>query len=734
MSARTHWMAPLALLTLIAGGPAARSMDVAPPPATVSFGIRADFSQSDAISALLAEIGEPVLYPIAQGSDPREALADICGVKAPRILELVSVPTKAGTGTYARAAPCVRRLKNVIAIARDGDTLESIAVRLGMRPSSSGLLRVHKSKSPLRKAMQARLSKGDQVLAAFAPDWSTFTPRPGTLTTRDELVKAIAGAMKCGAEVAETCLSRRSVFVTERNRLKAAASSGLQSRADDQPPAGPAPSGPAASGPAPATADTPVPVAPGAVASGQWPYDAELVKLLLKEAVDAQGLLPTVIGVADNGLATRDGKPLPPELFASTYEPVPGDDKDDDLNSVVDDLIGAGAPRDDLDTIRTGDLALCDAPQMPDYANWPGPGREAASHGAVVSSIATGYGLRSSSTAAALPQLLFYRTVRNSCSADTDVRISEQDIIDAAEYLLFYDINVLNMSFAQDQNSSVSLANRLVDVLVAPNAPILVAAAGNSTGDIDVNRVCPACLGNGERYTQVPRQRIVVVGTADSTLRRADYSGFGDKTVRLYAPGEPVGAIDIDGADASAFQSATSYGTPLVSLAIGIIHAMGVADQAKIRNRLYLSTWPLLGDDDKPVGNRGGPLGIGVLDLVRVAAIRHQAIEALQTQADGRVVRRTYVGKITAGMDGICPGVAIDQPAFQGIRLEPADASGMRDATLIKRALDRQTYYPDTQSASCLSSGDVTIAALRDGTVTIPAATVTQILLPMKPR
>jgi len=157
-----------------------------------------------------------------------------------------------------------------------------------------------------------------------------------------------------------------------------------------------------------------------------------------------------------------------------------------------------------------------------------------------------------------------------------------------------------------------------------------------------------------------------------------------------------------------------------------------MTDQAKIRNRLFLSTWPLLGDDGNPVGQRGGPLDIGVLDLVRVAAIRHQAIETLQTLPNGQIVRRTYVGKITAGLAGVCPGINLDSPAFQAVRLGAPDATGMRDAIIAKRSLDSQTYFPEMMPKPCMSEGNVTIEAVRDGPVTVPATSITQILLPVK--
>lgn len=703
--------AALAAIVVGRSVPAGAFIEIAP-----EFAVRADLSQAEAIAPLLAKIGLPVLYPVRDNRDPQAVIADICGQPPPPLLEVVTeTDANSKITTLARAAPCVRRLHNVVVIARDGDTLETIAVRLGMRKSEARRLKVRRVKSPLRRAMSTALSKGDQVLADVAPDWSYFSTYPDTVRTRGDLVRAIADAMKCGAENPETCLLRRSVFVTAR-ALPKAAPAVFQSRAHDDQPTPPAGGGPL-SAPSPAAT---------AVAAGQWPYDVGLVKLLLQEAVTAGGLTPTKIGVADNGLAKKDGAPFPPGVFARTNEAPPGDDNDDDENNVVDDLIGAGAMRQTTDLMRNGDVALCANTPQPPYAGTDATWREEASHGSVVASIATGNLVRSSALGPALPQLLFYRIVPSGCTPETNRAISENDIVDAAEYLLFYDIDVLNMSLAKDPEESATLAVQLANILVAPNAPILVASAGNFTGDLDENPYCPACLGNNERYSSVPRQRVIIVGTAEKTLKASDFTGHGQKTVRLYAPGEPVGAIDISGQDASSFPSATSYSTPLVSFAAALLHSFGVTDQAKIRNRLLLSTWPLLGPDGSPVGRQGGPLDVGVLDLARVAAARHQTIETLDNG-----VRRTYVGRITAGLSAVCQERAINASAIEAARFGQGDALGRRPTVLMKRLWDQTTYFPKVEQTSCTPSGTVTMDALRDGQVVIPADRITQILFPI---
>lgn len=405
----------------------------------LEFAVRADLSQAEAIAPVLARIGGPVLYPVAAGADPAAAVAEACGVPPPPVLGIRTEPTASGAiATFASAAPCVRRLRNVTVQARDGDTLETIAVRLGMRQSSSDLLRVRKEKSALRRQMRTGLSRGDSVTAALAPDWSVIRPLPGTVSTRRELVEQIAIAMKCGAEEVNSCLLRRSVLVTERTPsvpkgvLQSRAMAALQREADD-------------GGNKSAAPPNSPPLPESAVAPGQWPYDAELVKLLLKEAADRQMARPVLIGVADNGLSDSAGRPLAAGLFGKTY---------------YTGGIGAGAPRNDRARGGLDDVSLCDKVPDPPFARWPSQGLENASHGAIVSSIATGQGLRSDATAAALPRLLFYRTVRNGCTAESGLEISENDLIDAAEALSSNDIKVLNMSVAVDAERSINLVSR----------------------------------------------------------------------------------------------------------------------------------------------------------------------------------------------------------------------------------------------------------------------------------
>ena len=123
---------------------------------------------------------------------------------------------------------------------------------------------------------------------------------------------------------------------------------------------------------------------------------------------------------------------------------------------------------------------------------------------------------------------------------------------------------------------------------------------------------------------------------------QTEHSNFGKNTVQIYAPGKPIGALDILGHDASGFDAATSYAAPYVARAIALVEALGGLDADQASHRALLSEWPFYGDDGQPVADITGHV-TGVLDLTKAAAVRTYAVEVMERQPDGRIARRTYV-------------------------------------------------------------------------------------------
>ena len=72
-------------------------------------------------------------------------------------------------------------------------------------------------------------------------------------------------------------------------------------------------------------------------------------------------------------------------------------------------------------------------------------------------------------------------------------------------------------------------------------------------------------------------------------------------------------------------------------MAAGILRSFGYTKARDVKDRLAAATWPITDVQ----GSR-----MGVVDLVKVAAVQHHAVEVIEPGPDGAPVRRTYVGKL----------------------------------------------------------------------------------------
>jgi hypothetical protein len=116
-----------------------------------------------------------------------------------------------------------------------------------------------------------------------------------------------------------------------------------------------------------------VPVAPS-----QWPYDEDLLAAILADDA-SHGYIKAVqtVGVADGGLGSLWGRPLPDSVFKIDGEKLVNDDgepepdnRDEDDNDYFDDVFGAGVPRSRPSLVRgIGDLGLCNA-APPSFSSW----------------------------------------------------------------------------------------------------------------------------------------------------------------------------------------------------------------------------------------------------------------------------------------------------------------------------------------------------------------------------
>ncbi|MDX0116488.1 S8 family serine peptidase [Sinorhizobium meliloti] len=465
-------------------------------------------------------------------------------------------------------------------------------------------------------------------------------------------------------------------------------------------------------------------IIPPAVARGQWPYDVERVQKMLLAALAGRSLQQTIIGIAEGGLRDSSGAPLPPQIFAAIEENgVDGIDNNGD--GVVDNSIGFGASRDEEGDV-IGDVALCDDVPPPDYSLWDHNSQLVASHGAMVASLAAGVRLLAADpkVAPVLPRIAFFRVLPNACEANR-LGLESDNYIKAMEHLTEH-ASIVNFSFIAVGNGGLSFAQSVKDYIdSSPDFELLIVPAGNGPEDLDAVFPCPPCLANTSRWQSTSR-RVLVVGAATQELRRANFSGYGENTVQLYAPGEPSGAIDLLGRDSSDVSAATSWAAPRAAFAAGVLRRLGVTSGRKLKARLLLASWPLLDANGNPDAS-----GARVLDITKAVAVRHYAVEAFVAE-DGSRVRKTYVGDLATPLSqlAIC-STPMHKSQVQAVRLGPKTDGGRR-VTAWTRFIDpnTQSFRKLVNEQFCQPSGTLQINDLIEGEITLSLDDVTHILMP----
>ncbi|RZI99993.1 MAG: hypothetical protein EON90_09145 [Brevundimonas sp.] len=473
-------------------------------------------------------------------------------------------------------------------------------------------------------------------------------------------------------------------------------------------------------------------LARASVAPEQWPYDAVQVAKVLAASRDRFGPRRDVlIGVADGGLADRAGAPLPQTMFAqwerddpeagSNAEP---DNIDDDENYVVDDLIGSGVRRGGV--LPDGDVGFC--PRTPlDVSDWSAQAKGDASHGVLVAGLAGAYPLvrRFPDIGDQLPRLQFYRLAREACSEES----AGTAVADVAQGYTFLAerVEIIVLSMLSDSRTADAVTN-LVESSGAYETKLLFLPAGNEPVDLDQpgQLLCPACLVKAPYKSGA---RVLLVGAAGRDLQPTATTARGAETVRLYAPGETGGLVNIAGETLGgdeiepAYLSSTSYAAPHAALAAGLLASTETDvrfDNARaIRERLMLSTWSARG---------AGPRG-RVVDLLKVAAARFESIEVVEDDA-GQPVLKTYIGTIQGGgLSGLC-GRRLARRAFQGVRLGSPDANGERRVSYFGEATGAREPEVPREVRSCSPEGSVTLVDLDGASHEIPWSSVTQVLFP----
>jgi hypothetical protein len=120
--------------------------------------------------------------------------------------------------------------------------------------------------------------------------------------------------------------------------------------------------------------------------------------------------------------------------------------------------------------------------------------------------------------------------------------------------------------------------------------------------------------------------------------------------------------------------------------------------------------------------------------LVKAAAVQHHAVEVVEPNVDGKLVRRTYVGTLLDPLNklAICSGWPFNESAVQAIRLGPSGPSGERRVLVYKKndyIHARRKVHP----IACRPQGQLRINALLKGEKTFPLSAVTAIQLRFVP-
>ena len=451
MNARTF---VLIVLAASAGLPrsntAAQEAQAAREPAAPAYMLKADPKWAQRVDAVLKQLAQPVQFRLPSKATAEEFIANLCADPKFSFNKL----TDASGRTVITMSPCVQVRRDVKMAVTEGDTVEGLAVRSGLPRNKADSYKVIQSEGePPKTVSPGSLKVGDTVVFPEVPVWTHVVAKPDVAADRTAIVKALADAINCVGKDMEACLRRNGIELLNRASVPqrpvpkgefnsisggmtrrappapaavamakpasvfatAPASAAIASAAPPPPPPPPSPSPALAAAAPPDNENEPPPDALVPVALEQWPYDVNLLTAILNAAGPSMRE-PTIIGIADGGLADSVGAPLTSDSFTPTIEwktgiednrKEPNEDDDDD-NRLIDDLIGAGVARPVPSLLGTGDVSLCSAPQT-SFQGWP----LVASHGSVVASIASARPLRVKDPQLSkfLPQLIFFRLV-----------------------------------------------------------------------------------------------------------------------------------------------------------------------------------------------------------------------------------------------------------------------------------------------------------------------------------
>ncbi len=214
-----------------------------------------------------------------------------------------------------------------------------------------------------------------------------------------------------------------------------------------------------------------------------------------------------IVAIVDTGI-DYNHEDLKDVMWRNSGE-IPDNNIDDDQNGYIDDVHG-------INTLKRDD-----------QGNASGEMMDTHSHGSHVSGTigaAQNNGVGIAGIASNV-LLMGIRTVPNS-GDELDV-----DVVESFIYAAKNGAKIINCSFGKDRNEGGQAVKDAIDFIGEKYGTLVVAAAGNSSRDIDSRLTYPAS------YTST---NLMVIGSTTSNGRMSYFSNYGSKSVDLAAPGSQI--------------------------------------------------------------------------------------------------------------------------------------------------------------------------------------------------
>ncbi|TFV67289.1 UNVERIFIED_ORG: hypothetical protein E4P37_03820 [Bacillus sp. AZ43] len=291
---------------------------------------------------------------------------------------------------------------------------------------------------------------------------------------------------------------------------------------------------------------------------------------------------------------------------------------------------------------------------------------------------------------------------------------STVDVLAGAEairYAVDHGADVINASWGGPVSGYPLTALRSAIAYAAAHDVLVVAAAGNDSGNRDSNIVYPASL---------PEWNVITVGASTAADTISSFSGYGATSVDLFAPGTQVFVTSNTGGYSLA--NGTSFSAPIVSGAVALYRAaMPTATAAQLKDTL-------LADTDRVPAFAGRSVTGGRLSLDGLSALTAESARYLftsMTSAAGVVSPAIGVtGPVTAGDYDVVLGLGMEyqgeiwavsgkELTLGGVTVATDDAGDARFPLGALAGLDGASLRPSLQ----LGDGRyvLTVQTYRDG-------------------